>query len=550
MISLTAEQKSIEGMFCQTTEQYVIPQYQRPYSWGNEQCYQLYQDMMDAFMDNEPYFVGNVILARNKNFDLSGESSVVDGQQRLITLWTLIKALSMLMPDLNSLRSALYVEPWEGNDNLPKIKSYIFENDDNSALEYIYTLDKYKTEERLKATTINNDILESKCSSAIEYSLLLFYQLLTTDLRFVDNETELNRFAKYLMKRVSLLPIVQTAEEEKDAIGKALTIFETINNRGMDLEDADIFKARLYESAYKKDQRDDFIAQWVDFKVECNAQRYSVDDIFRFYSHIIRGKQKITSGEKKLRDFFTNESFSPLLTLPYDIVLGELNKVLVILKYLKNDCKKDKNINTWLQIINEYSNQYPIYAVVTYLYHYSVETNDEKEDFIEFLQSLVRFCLYTGATTTVKFGIYNIIKTISYQKRIETYRIDGITSDFFSHLGRLKNSFALLAYHLSTSDSIPDKYTIDKIVNLRDEECLDSNWKYNNLNEICNSIGNQVVLDIPKKYISMRDKAKYYNTSNNKYVKEAINGDVFTYLDWEKRNNQMKEILLTFFKND
>lgn len=550
MISLTAEQKSIEGMFCQTTEQYVIPQYQRPYSWGNEQCYQLYQDMMDAFMDNEPYFVGNVILARNKNFDLSGESSVVDGQQRLITLWTLIKALSMLMPDLNSLRSALYVEPWEGNDNLPKIKSYIFENDDNSALEYIYTLDKYKTEERLKATTINNDILESKCSSAIEYSLLLFYQLLTTDLRFVDNETELNKFAKYLMKRVSLLPIVQTAEEEKDAIGKALTIFETINNRGMDLEDADIFKARLYESAYKKDQRDDFIAQWVDFKVECNAQRYSVDDIFRFYSHIIRGKQKITSGEKKLRDFFTNESFSPLLTLPYDIVLGELNKVLVILKYLKNDCKKDKNINTWLQIINEYSNQYPIYAVVTYLYHYSVETNDEKKDFIEFLQSLVRFCLYTGATTTVKFGIYNIIKTISYQKRIETYRIDGITSDYFSHLGRLKNSFALLAYYLSTSDSIPDKYTIDKIVNLRDEEWLDSNWKYNNLNEICNSIGNQVVLDIPKKYISMRDKAKYYNTSNNKYVKEAINGDVFTYLDWEKRNNQMKEILLTFFKND
>ena len=158
MISLTAEQKSIEGMFCQTTEQYIIPQYQRPYSWGNEQCYQLYQDLMDAFVDNEPYFVGNVILARNKNFDLSGESSVVDGQQRLITLWTIIKVLSMLMPDLNSLRSALYVEPWEGNDNLPKIKSFIFENDDNSALEYIYSLDKNTTEDRLKATSINNRI--------------------------------------------------------------------------------------------------------------------------------------------------------------------------------------------------------------------------------------------------------------------------------------------------------------------------------------------------------------------------------------------------------
>lgn len=550
MISLTAEQKSIESMFCQTTEQYVIPQYQRPYSWGNEQCYQLYQDLMDAFIDNEPYFVGNVILARNKNFDLTGESSVVDGQQRLITLWALIKVLSMLMPELNSLRSALYVEPWEGNGNLPKIKSYIFENDDNSALINIYSFDKAKTEERLKATTINDDIIESKCSSAIEYSLLLFYQLFTNDLRFVNNETELNRFAKYLMKRVSLLPIVQTAEEEKDAIGKALTIFETINNRGMDLEDADIFKARLYESAYKKDQRDDFVAQWVDFKAECNAQRYSVDDIFRFYSHIIRGKQKITSGEKKLREFFTNESFSPLLTMPYDRVLGELNKVLAILKYLKTECRKDKDINTWLQIINEYSNQYPIYAVVTYLYHYSVETEVEKKDFLDFLQSLVRFCLYTGATTSVKFGIYNIIRTISFQKKIESYRVEGITLAYFNHLGRLKNSFALLAYHLCTSDPIPDKYTIDKIVNLRDEEILGSDWKYDNINDICNSIGNLVVLDIPKKYNSMHDKATYYKTSNVRYVKDAIEGDTFTYSNWKSRDVKMKELLLSFFKKN
>ena len=34
MISLTAEQRTIEGIFCTTTEMYVIPAYQRPYSWG------------------------------------------------------------------------------------------------------------------------------------------------------------------------------------------------------------------------------------------------------------------------------------------------------------------------------------------------------------------------------------------------------------------------------------------------------------------------------------------------------------------------------------
>jgi len=547
MISLTAEQKSIEGIFCQPTERYVVPQYQRPYSWGNEQCYQLYQDLMDAYQEDEPYFVGNIILARSKNFDLTGESSVVDGQQRLITLWNIIKALSLLLPELNSLRSALYVEPWEGSNNLPKIKSYIFENDDNSALEFVYSLDQSKADSRLKETENAGNIIESKCSSAIEYSLLLFYQLFTHDVRFANNDS-LKRFAKYLMKKVSLLPIVQTADEEKDAVGKALTIFETINNRGMDLEDADIFKARLYESAYKKDERDDFVSLWVDFKTECNAQGYSVDDIFRFYSHIIRGNQKITSGEKKLRDFYTNESFSPLLTMSYDLVLGELNKILRILKYLKTECKKDKDFNTWMQILNEYSNQYPLFAVVVYLYHYETITPDDRIAFVNFLQSLCRYCLYSGATSSVKFGIYNIIKVISFQKTIDNYRVETLSADYFNHLGRLKNAFALLAYFLETSNPIPDKYSIDKIVNIRDEYQLASDWKYDNINDICNSIGNLVVLDLPKRYNSMREKAKYYSTSSNLYVANAITGDFFTYQDWKIRNKHLKELLLDFFK--
>lgn len=547
MISLTAEQKSIEGIFCQPTERYVIPQYQRPYSWGDEQCYQLYQDLMDAYRDDDPYFVGNIILARSKNFDLTGESSVVDGQQRLITLWNIIKVLSMLMPELNSLRSALYVEPWEGTDNLPKIKSFIFENDDNSALEYVYSMDKNTAELRIRETISAGSISDARCTSAIEYSLLLFYQLFTQDSRF-NNTEDLKKFAKYLMKKVSLLPIVQTADDEKDAVGKALTIFETINNRGMDLEDADIFKARLYESAYKKDKRDDFVSQWVDFKSECNVQGYSVDDIFRYYSHIIRGLQKITGGEKKLRDFFTNEDFSPLLTMSYDKVLGELNKILSILKFLKTDGKKDKEFNTWLQILNEYSNQYPMYAVVVYLYHYNTESFEDRDAFINFLQSLVRFCLYSGATTSVKFGIYNIIKIVSFQNSIDTFRIDSISTDYFNHLGRLKNSFALLAYHLETKEPIPDKYSIDKIVNLRDEYLLGNDWQYTNINDICNSIGNLVVLDVPKRYNSIREKAKYYKTSSNKYVLNAIKEDEFTYESWKRRNKHMKELLLGYFK--
>ena len=118
-----------------------------------------------------------------------------------------------------------------------------------------------------------------------------------------------------------MLPIVLSADGQEDAENKALTIFETINNRGMDLEDAHIFKARLYDSAYTKEQREEFIAMWVDFKTDCDELKLSVDDIFRYYSHIIRGRQRITSNEKRLREFFSNEPFSPLKTLNYKEVL-------------------------------------------------------------------------------------------------------------------------------------------------------------------------------------------------------------------------------------
>ena len=143
----------------------------------------------------------------------------------------------------------------------------------------------------------------------IKEALLYFYQQFV---EYQNPDFNLGQFALFLMRKVTMLPIVQSADEQQDAENKALSIFETINNRGMDLADADIFKARLYDSAYKEEQRKEFINMWVDFKTDCYEMKVSIDDIFRYYSHIIRGHERITSTEKRLREFFTTESFSPL----------------------------------------------------------------------------------------------------------------------------------------------------------------------------------------------------------------------------------------------
>lgn len=543
MISLTAEQKTIEGIFGSPNETYVIPMYQRPYSWGFDQLYELYKDLMSAYNEDEPYFLGNIIMARSKDYSNDGKSSVVDGQQRIITIWTLIKVLSLYLPDINSLQRALYVVPWSGKDQLPKIESKIFENNDDDAIDAIFKYDKEKIESRYKAVATSDGINERKCESKVEYALLYFYQQFVA---LKDDKFDLAGFAQFLMRRVTMLPIVQSADGQEDAENKALTIFETINNRGMDLEDADIFKARLYDSAYTKEQREEFIAMWVDFKADCDEQKLSVDDIFRYYSHIIRGRQRITSNEKRLREFFSNEPFSPLKTLNYKEVLEDLNKILSILKYMNKERGDSNDVGIWLQIINAYTNQYPTYALVVYLYYNNVDTDEEKHRFISFLQSLIRYCFYMGSTTSVKFNIYNMIKVIANKGEIDANYTD-VAPDYFSHLGRLQNAFALLAYYLDSKEPIPTRFTVDKIVNLRDEDLLGEDWHYQYLSDICNSIGNLVVMDLPKRYNSLTDKYDYYKLSKNEYVKNILTSKTFTFENYKERNRHLKMLLANFF---
>lgn len=543
MISLTAEQKTIEGIFGAPNETYVIPMYQRPYSWGFDQLYELYKDLMGAYNDGEPYFLGNIILARSKDFSNDGKSSVVDGQQRIITIWTLIKMLSLYLPDINSIQSALYVVPWSGKEKLPKIDSKIFENNDDDAIDAVFKYDREKVESRYKTVASSDGISERKCDSKVEYALLYFYQQFVA---LKDAELDLASFAQFLMKKVTMLPIVQSADGQEDAENKALTIFETINNRGMDLEDADIFKARLYDSAYTKEQREEFIAMWVDFKSDCDELKLSVDDIFRYYSHIIRGRQRITSNEKRLREFFSNEPFSPLKNLNYKEVLEDLNKILSILKYMNKERGDSNEVGIWLQIINAYTNQYPTYALIVYLYYNNVETEEEKQRFITFLQSLIRYCFYMGSTTSVKFNIYNMIKVIANNGEIDANYVD-VTPDYFKHLGRLQNAFALLAYYLDAKEAIPTRFTVDKIVNLRDEDLLGEDWNYQFLSDICNSIGNLVVLDLPKRYNSVVEKYEYYKQSKSEYVQKVFTAPTFSYENWKTRNRHLKQVLANFF---
>lgn len=538
-LSLNAEQKELLKIF-KIEEQYVIPSYQRPYSWEYDQCIQLYNDLLNSFDEKQDYFIGNIIIAKAENNKETLE--VIDGQQRLITTLLLFKILYLLQPEIKSLGQLLEKEDWEGNNTIPRIRSAVFEANDDYFLKTVLDFDLTKIEERIKEVSDkSNKISERLCNSRFEANTLFFYSWLKY---YQDRRTDLKEFTSYLLKQVYLLPIELTGPTQDEANEKALVIFETINNRGMNLEDADIFKAKLYNKAKNVKEQDIFIESWTEFKSNCDALDLKIDDIFRFYSHIIRGKQGITTTEISIREFFINEKYSPFELKKYKDVMSDLFKIIGILELINIEKIRKTKIAKWLQVLEAYTNQYPKLAIVNYLFVNELLTDDSLEDF---LLSLIRYVYFQGSTTTVKFEIYNIIKRTSQKEMTELYLKSDVTSDYFNNLGRLKKGFALLAFYLNESYALPS-YNIDKIITLNDKASLTDDWNEADLSVLIDSLGNFIVLDIPKKGNSVSEKAKYFTTSELKEVKSIFINGGLSYESFKNRDLQLKTLLVDFFK--
>lgn len=91
---LRPELRTVRQLFDDDDAIYTVPIYQRNYAWGAEQIEQLTRDVIDAMTDGEDgYFLGNLVVV-NRASEGAPKYEVIDGQQRLTTLYLLLTLLS------------------------------------------------------------------------------------------------------------------------------------------------------------------------------------------------------------------------------------------------------------------------------------------------------------------------------------------------------------------------------------------------------------------------------------------------------------------------
>ena len=311
MSKLNVDQKTIFSLFSEKKTSFLIPDYQRPYAWDEDQCRTLWDDIFTFSFpnnnyeefddDNEEYFLGSVVTYKNED----GKSEVIDGQQRLTTLLLILRAFYDKFERMQDTNSVLTRE---------KIEKCIWKTDtfgtpDKTTLkidsEVATDNDKEEFLELLRTGTVN---LSSKSQYVTNY---VFFT------KKID--AFLHEFASYfpyfparILNNCILLPI------EAESQDTALRIFSTLNDRGLPLSDADIFKAQFYKHYKTLNKKDDFIEEWKNLE-EITSSIFNpttgtpMDELFTRYMYFLRAKEgNKSSTTEALRRFYERDKYKYL----------------------------------------------------------------------------------------------------------------------------------------------------------------------------------------------------------------------------------------------
>jgi len=224
--------KTIENFF--TGKTLVIPNYQRDYAWTEENVNDLFEDVEEALEVNGGHYIRTFILCQG---DSSAFAQVVDGQQRLTTLTMLLNALINGIDDDNirqHFRNTFIEHPLTGF----KLRM----QGDNAAF--------FQSLLKNDAPNPNSDG-QDRLVTAYQWIRQRVYNLL--------HEGGQDQIKRWLIC-VSQMEVLEFIERNE---GKAICMFQSVNDRGVPLAKMDIVKSLLisYSNRYLNGALDEAIAQ-------------------------------------------------------------------------------------------------------------------------------------------------------------------------------------------------------------------------------------------------------------------------------------------------
>lgn len=529
---------------------FVIPEYQRPYAWTEEQIETLFDDLWDFTTSEDggsdgksTYFLGSIVAYENEN----GEQEIIDGQQRITSLFLLLRAIYTMLKKADSQSKEAknfitQIEPalWRTNKLTGEV-------DYSNILLYSKVLNNEGNE--ILKSILMSGIASPNAADNYSKNYIKFQNLLLGVAQ--NNPLMVYEFIYVILNKAILLPITADTQDT------ALTIFSTLNDRGLPLSDADIFKAKIYNHLSTADKAI-FIERWKTLDEQASHAGESIQQLFYYYMFYLRALEKdINSTVPGVRKYYSAQKFQRLYQpelLDNLFIILNLWKVVNRHEVLDNEPWSESiSILQTLDTLTSYPNEFWKYPVITYYLTYR-SLPDFSLKFEKFLNKLLKELLtkyiLMPTINAVKSDIIRLnVEIISSSippfdfKSIDTSQLDSKIKN--PHRNAVRMLLKIIAYKSQTS-LLPDKWEIEHIFPQKWQTNFFLDVPDDIIKEKIEHIGNKLPFE---KQLNITAGNGYFKKKKVEYAKSHIvithdmsNSDL---MDWNLDNIVERDVRVT-----
>ncbi|MGL2336877.1 GmrSD restriction endonuclease domain-containing protein [Helicobacter pylori] len=346
---MKAREATLLEFFEQTqTNQLVIPIYQRVYSWGKEQCEQLWDDIIKIGGNDKMngHFIGSILYVRVDDTH-SSPLLIIDGQQRLTTITLLFIALRNRSSD---------------EVKRKKMESYLINSDKDGDKKFRLILSE-PDRDTLLSLIDENKRKPSEPSLKIMENFKLFEEWIR------KNTDKLETIFKGLEK----LMIVWIALKGKD---DPQLIFESMNSKGIELTQADLIRNYIIMETEVEKQEDFYNQYWRAMEEDFKQNETLFN---RFVRHYLTIKTRDIPNIKKVYEAF--KRYQQERGIETEVLLQDLQKYCEYFCQIAFKKEADKDLNKALSFLVDLEMDV-IYPLLLELYSDYSDGVLSKQDFI------------------------------------------------------------------------------------------------------------------------------------------------------------------------
>lgn len=343
--------------------QFIVPVYQRTYSWVDSHYKRLWKDIVSLHKTKKSaHFIGSVVIISEPPTPMSvSKYVIIDGQQRMTTLILLLLALCDY---------ASTMESYDGI-NIEMIKDLYIKNKSMKDPESIYKLMLGDTDKDVLIKLIEHSPIDNAASSRLKKAYDFFAARIA--------EGELNPCEIYTaIWKLQLVCITLDKKENDDP----QMIFESLNSTGLDLSQSDLIRNYVLMGIPTEEQNYIYKNLWLPMETlfEYKYQATLMDKYFRDY--ISMKNAKIPNMDKVYEEF---KEFHEREQLTIRVLCEDLYKYAKCYTEIINYESTDNELNKVFKDITEIQIEVS-YPFLLKVYGYYKEGKINRDEFIEILK--------------------------------------------------------------------------------------------------------------------------------------------------------------------